>query len=336
MSVSDDEVVSAQTAKPKQLQGLRVVLLTLGIALILGAAFGVRYLVWLRTTDASLTAVSNGDFPRAVSEADNAIRIMSILPDQKSYAQSLRIMFSIYACRRQFVKAARYSRSLLAFDEKSWGRSSAEYANDLGDLALMYRKQRKFAESEKVYREVIALFQKNGTAYDLERARNLAAIAWVLCKQDKFDEALRSISDSDQIFRAKLPENSYERLTGIIEGAYISRQTNKIPQLHADINTAYKIATEPEELEKSSAQTVVGLNLLAQIFEELGKQAQALKMYAIAEQNCESSVFGGSNNIYMVDVLIPHARLLESMGKKVEAKALFERAARIHSLKEPL
>lgn len=304
------------------------------VGLILGVGYLIRYGIWVDWSVKAINKVEAGRFKQAVQDAEEATRVMSFLPEPKSYALSLRLMSSIYACRRQFKQAERYNAALLAYDQKIWGRNSSEYAADLADLALIRRKQSRFPESEKLYREAIQIFAGLPKC-EVDKARNMALLAWVLARQDKFEEALKLIAESDQIMKAKFSENSFERLVGIVEAAWISREMGNINQCHADMATAYKISIEPTELEKSSAQTVVALSLLAKMLDEEGHKDKANKIFYIAEANCKSSAFGKTSNRFMADIWDAHSKLLSELGEHEESQQLHFFAIKNANIDEP-
>lgn len=302
------------------------------VALIIAASLGIRFWMWVTAINSGLDALEQGKLTKARQQAQQAIVLMSWFPDNKSFALSLRMMTSIYACRRQFKQAESYCRRLLEFDRKIWGENSPEFAGDLSDLALMKRKQQEFAESEKLYRKVIdiySLYRDRGA----ERARYQALLAWVLIQQNKIDEAQHLLDESDKTLQAKFGESHFERLVGVVENAYIQKKIKGANEkFRTGVDTAYKIATEPNELDKSSAQTVVVLNLLGQMLAELGDNERALKIFEIAERNCISSAFGGGYNSFMADILEPHAKLLAKMGRMNESEIMRRRAAQIRSV----
>lgn len=334
MTETTQKANEQNSPKKARSKPFRLVLGVALVALIIASAYGIRYILWLNASEKCIDAVAKGEFPLAIKEGQKSLELIRILPDPQAYANNLRLLGTIYACRRQFDKAETYYKFLLSFDEKTWGRKSSHYAANLDDLALVYRKTGKFKDSEDLYKEAIETY-KTVPNHELERARSLALCAWVLMKQKKLEEALNFIAESDQIFSAQLGQTSFERLVPLVEGAYISKQQGKTNQVYADINTAYKLITEPKPLEESNAQTVVAINLLAQMLDELGEKEKALTAYQLALKNCQTSAFGGEYNTFMCDILAPEARLLRAVGKTNEADKLDQQAKSIRALAEP-
>lgn len=292
----------------------------------------LRYVFWVRQVNETMDSIWQGRFAKAREEARTAIQMMSWFPDSKSFALSLRLMTSIYACRRQFRQAELYNQKLLEFDKRTWGTKSREYAGDISELALMKRKQRQFVESKRLYEQAIAIYENDGKTSELDLARMQALLAWVLVQQGRNKEALSLIEKSDKVICNTLGESHFERLVGLVERAYIHKLDSNSDAMTKDLELAYKLCSSPLPLEKSSAQTVVVLNLLAQTFAEQNQLEKAEKIFEIAESNCKSSVFAGGYNTYMADILEPHALLLEKLGHKQEAIVLKRRAAQIRGL----
>ena len=300
------------------------------LGLILGLGLLGRYALWVRTVNESLDSIQAGNFVQAQEQARHALAMMSILPDAKSFAISLRLFSNMYSCRRLFQKAEVYNMRLMIFDRKHWGQESVEYADALASLALIKRKVQQWAESEMMYKNAIASYAKHSGA-EVEGAHAKALCAWVQLKQNKIDDALTSINESDAVLKAKFGEKHFERLVGLVELAVIHEKQGKNELLRSEVESLYKMVTEPK-LEASSAQTVVVLNLLAQYLVEFGEDEKALRVFEIAEANCKNSVFGGENNLFMVDILEPHAKLLEKMGRKADALVLKKRAIEIRGI----
>ncbi len=326
--------IASEAPKPSQRKLFVVLSAVIGLVLIVLAGFGIRYFVWWSISNKSIDAVAEGDFPKAVTEAQSALQVMSFLPDPKAYETNLRLLTSIYACRRNFAKSLVYNEQLLRFAEKTWSKKSPEYALALTEMALAYRKMQRFRQSEDLYAEAVKIY-RSLPGHELDTARTLALYAWVLCKQNRFDEALASINQSDEMMRKLVPESSFERLPAIVEGAYISKAMGKTTEFYADMASAYKICTEPQDLEKSSAPTVVVLNLLAQLLEEAMEEEHAAKTYSIAVKNCESSTFGGQYNTFMCDILDPQAKLLRKINKIPQAEVAEKRSEQVRAVKDP-
>ncbi len=338
-------VAASNDSKPKSKhpRAARLLGWLLAFALILLLSLLCRYAVWVGRVNESLDALEQGKLTKARDLARESIALMSFLPDNKSFALSLRLLTDVYACRRQFQQAELYELRLLDFDKKIWGESSPEYAGDLGDLALMKRKTQNFAEAERLYKKVIALFDLR-PGHEIESARNKALLAWVLIQQNKLDEAKQMIAESDQVLVKAFGKDHFERAVGLVENAVISRKEGKLEEFKRDRDLVFDIATKPKRLEKSSAQTVVVLNLLAQMYAEEIKPENPLKedgndnaqkavtLFEIAESNCKASAFGGGYNMFMADILEPHAKLLSKLGKHNDAELLKRRAQQIRSL----
>lgn len=323
------------------------------LALLLAAGFGARYAFWVKTSNEALDLVADGHFRQAKQKALQSLELMRVLPDSKSYALNLRMLASIYACRRVFDEALIWNERLLEFDRKCWGEKSAEYAGDLSDIALIRRKQKNFPASEKLYQQVVSIFTRCPGKED-DAARNKALLAWIMIQENKNNEGLELIADSDDFLKRKFGEKSWERLIGLIGRAWLGLRETKISNkagaallgpdpeislppedIQRDLDIAYEIATQPKDLEKSSAQTVVMLNLLAQMYVEIHEKEKALKLFEIAENNCRTSVFGGTKNLYMADILEPHAKYLRELGQSDKADMLLAEAKKIKNLKNP-
>lgn len=328
-----------------------ITLILLGLCILAG--LGVRYALWVQKSNEAIDLIQNGQFPNAKTKALEALKLMSFLPDSKSYALNLRMVASMYACRRVFDKALIWDEHLLDFDRKTWGEKSAQYAGDLSDVALIRKKQKNYPLAEKLYQQVVGIFSRC-PGKEADAARNKALLAWVLMQQIKDEEALELIADSDDFLKTQFGEHSYERLIGLIERAWLSRRENRITRkkgsalsyryqifdlpeekMREDLNLAYEICTQPKDLERSSAQTVVVLNLLAQIFRDFGENEKALKIFEIAEQNCRTSTFGGFYNSFMADILKPHAELLQRMEQNDKAELLLLQAKQVKEAKNP-
>jgi tetratricopeptide (TPR) repeat protein len=323
----------------------------LGVLLVLGLA--ARYSLWLQTSNDALDFVALGQFENAKKKARRSLEIMSVLPDSKSYALNLRMIASIYACRRVFEQALLWDERLLEYDRKTFGEKSAEYAGDLSDVALIQKKQKNYPLAEKLYQQVVSILSRC-PGKEAEAARNKALLAWVMIMENKNSEGLELIAESDDFLKKRFGNNSWERLIGLIERARLCLREEKIKdeegaalntkeldvflpknQMKNDMELAYQISTQPKELENSSAQTVVFLNLLAQMYAELGDKEKALQVFEIAEKNCRNSTFGGFYNLFMADILEPHAKLLMDMGEKEKAEALLVQAKQVKSAKNP-
>lgn len=301
------------------------------VALILGLGLLARYGLWVQAVNAAMDSIESGRFMKARDQARQAIAMMSWLPDAKSFALSLRLVSNIYACRRQFQQSEDYNRRLLIFDKKVWGRESVEFADDLAGLALMKRKQRQWVESEGFYKGAIGIYEQHPESV-LECARAKALLAWVLVQQTQLDDAIKLIDESDAVLKKQYGEAHWERLVGLVELATIHEKQGKKELHKKEIDAIYRMVTEPKVLEKSSAQTVVVLNLLAQSLVEMGEDEKALQVFEIAEINCRSSVFAGGYNTFMADILEPHAKLLKKLGKDHDADLLLRRAEEIRKI----
>lgn len=335
MTDPDQQISTPEARKPSRKKLFTVLGVLGGLALIVLGAFGVRYFVWWSESNKSIEAVAAGDFPKAVVEAKSALQVMSFMPDPKAVETNLRLLTSIYACRRQFGPSMSYNKELITFAQKTWGSNSPEYAWALSDMALAYRKLGMFRQSEELYSQVIRIY-KGVPGHEMDLARTQALYAWVLCKQNKFEEALSAIKQADELMKPLVPEDSFERLPAIIEGAYISKALGKTTEFYADLASAYKICTEPQDLEKSSAPTVVVLNLLAQLLEDAAEFEHAAKTYSIAVKNCESSTFGGQYNTFMCDILDPQAILLRRLNKVPQAEFAEARSKEVRQIKDPI
>ncbi len=326
-----DTTTAKSTPANKRRRLIRLALPLTILALILAMAWGGRYVIWVKTVNESLDSMQRGEFIKALEQARQCISMMSCIQDSKSLCISYRLMSSIYACRRQFQQAQVYNAKGLDIDKSVWGKGSVEYADDLQNLALMKRKQREFPESEKMYNEAIAIYQSR-TGSDVECARAKALDAWVLIQQDKMVDAKKLLTESDQTLKQQFGDAHFERLVGLIESAYISKKEGKAAELNAALDTVYKMITEPKAFERSSAQTVVVLNLLAQMLRDRGQEDKALKIFEIAEINCKSSAIAGGYNTFMADILETHAKLLSKLGHQNESEELRRRAAEIRSI----
>lgn len=334
--MTDPEKVESATG-PRKPSGKKLVLLltVVGIiALIVLGAFGARYYIWWTTSNKSIESAAAGDFPKAVAEGKAALEVMSFLPDPKASESTLRTLSSIYACRRNFAAALTYNYQLQELAKKTWGPESAEYALAVCELANIFLEQQKFRQAGMLYANVIGIYKKL-PGHEIDTARTLALYAWALCKQNKWEEALAAINQSDEMMRKIVPESSYERLPAIIEGAYISKALGKTTEFYADLASAYKICTEPQDLEKSSHQTAVVLNLLAQLLDEAMEEEHSAKVYSLAVKNCESSSFGGQYNIFMCDILDLQAKQLRKINKVPQAEFAEARSKQVREVKEP-
>ena len=326
--------IPAEPRKPSR-QKLFVALSVLGaIALIVLSGFGIRYLLWWSASNKAVDAVAAGDFPSAVREAKSALKTMAVVPDAKAYETTLRMLTSIYACRRQWAPSMRYNKELLAFTEQTWGKKSPEYAWALSDFALAHRKQQLFDQSAQMYQEVISIY-KSLPGHEMDTARTLPLYALVLVRQGKYEQALAQIKESNELMAPLVPESSFERLPAIVEGAYISKALGKTTQFYGDLASAYKICTDPQDLEKSSAPTVVVLNMLAQLLMEATEFEHAAKIFSIAVKNCDSSTFGGQYNTFMCDILDEQAKLLRLLNKVPQAEMAEARSKEVRSKAEP-
>lgn len=291
----------------------------------------LRLLLWFVLSIQASEYLEKGELNRSAETDRQASEIMSVLPYPECFTLSLKRLSNIYSSRRQFERAESYHAKLLEFDKKQWGASSAQYAEDLSGIALIRRKQRRFDESIGLYRQSISILHAC-RGKEVSRARLQPLLAWVLIQKNDLDEALELISESDEILKKEFGEISFERLVGLIERAHVLRLTGDA-RFKQELDFAYRLITVPGDLENSSAQTVVVINLLAQILEQTGDDERALHAFAIAEKNCETSVFGGGYNLFLVDILSPHAKLLEKLGRVREADALRQRAQQVKELK---
>src|SRR5579883_1315638 len=76
------------------------IVLVLGV--LLAGSYAYLYSLWLTSSTAAIDLSRAGKFNAATSKAKESLRISRTMHDRKSFALSLRIMASIYACRREF------------------------------------------------------------------------------------------------------------------------------------------------------------------------------------------------------------------------------------------
>lgn len=330
MSESGKTVKSAQN-KPWRWTHLIAILVL--FALILGGIVIYAYWNWVGLVAKSMQQLEQGDLAASRATAKDAISYMApaqrISPD--SMATSIRLLMNIYACRRHFTEAQIVNRRLLDFDKSIWGENSFQYADEICGLALMKRKLREFDESARLYKFAISIYDRFPEKA-AEKARVQGLLCWDLIQTGKLDEAETMLKEADSFLKEKFGTNSFERLVPLIELAYLHK-IKKDSVYKEELAAEYKMVTEPKRLEKSSAQTVVVLNLMAQLFAEEKQNEEALASFQIAEKNCESSVFGRRSNLYMADILQPESELLTVLGRKKEAANKLEEARHIRQLR---
>lgn len=301
-----------------------------GIVLILGGVAGFIYWNWVHAVNLSIDALERGDTVGALNLAKDALGAAPRELDKKSMLTTLRLITNIYACRRQFGAAEFWNGSAQDYDRKAFGKDSVEMATEYAGLALFRRKRQKFRDSEELYRDAIAIYEKYPEEA-AECARVKALLAWDLIQLKRYDEARSYLHQSNDVLRKQFGNESFELLVGLVEGAYL-KKLEEDASWHADLQLAYTMITEPKDLAKSSAQTVVVLNLMAQMLQDSNEDVKSLKTFQIAEANCKSSVFGGRYNLYMADILVPQSKLLVKMGRQQEADALMVLAADVRKV----
>lgn len=301
-------------------------MLSFAVLACLGAAYFASWYFWLQEISAFTEAYESPDYLEAQRHIKSCLWLSSIRATKDlRYLKSLQFRAALFSVRRDFAQAESLFRQTIAIAETDYGPESSELATQKSLLALVLRKTGRYAEAEKLYRQVLVIQEKQPSP-SMPKAKEVAEtldyLAWTLIKEEKFAEAEAILERCLAITESEYGADSFKLISPRVEQAYLYNEQDGWQKARPILDNVLEFCQKQKPGTKTSAYTVVALLTMANLFRDHACSQEAEYAYKLALEGCKQNVAGRENNLFMTDILISYAKLLDNLARTKEADSL--------------
>lgn len=311
-------------AKKASLAGL----LILGIA---AAVYCLSWYLWLEEMKAFTKSYQTNDYLGAERHI-RSCRYLSLLGGNTDvrYLKSIQFHAALYSIRRDFTQAITLMRQAVALAEINCGGDSLETADQKSALALLLRKTKQYGQAEELYRQILSLQESKKNTDGV--VSTLDYLSWVLIKEKKYDEAKGMLNRCISLAKSEYGNDSFRLISPQVQLAYLYDQENNWKDAEKILRQCLNHFHQGNSKAKTSAYTVVALLTMANLFRDHDLPEEAESSYRLALNGCKENVAGAENNLFMTDIQMSYAKLLDSVARHQQADELRKEAEKIRRL----
>lgn len=206
---------------------------------------------------------------------------------------------------------------LLNLDEKTYGRSSHEVAEDFDTLSDVLSEDGKYAEAETALKAALAIYavvegpERTSNSFYLSRLASLAGRQQRFAEAEKVYEEILTTQSKEQGFESPLT------LADLAELYHAAKDYEKSV-------AAYRKVIESKSLEPGSGVTLGAIERLSTVYEEQGKPEEAEPLYRKAVETNLTSLPHG--HLVTIAELNDLGLFYERRKRSQEAEEYYKRA----------
>lgn len=231
--------------------------------------------------------------------------------------ESLSQSIEKYRTSGNLSEAARSLKQAINLDERTYGPSSREVAEDFDTLSDVFSQDSKYAEAETALKAALAIYaivegpERTTNVFYMSRLASLAG------RQQRFAEAERLYQE---VLAVKVREQGVESPETLSDLAELYHLAKNYPKSEA----AYGKVLELQSLEPGSGFTLGAIERLGEIYEEQGKFEQAEALYRREADTDQATLPRGT--LCTIALLNDLGLFYERRGRLQEAEAYYTRA----------